>query len=247
MNCPALSDASSSASTSARRAVSVLQSFSSVATRSAAGTSMSASNSSVTWRQRSAVIASAMQLPVQPRSGANPVAVHGSWRDAEDLCRLGVGQSAEEAALDESAQAWVDGLESIERVADGEDLVGAVLDRDRCFIEADAPQRAAALRGQVASGVVDEHAAHGVGGDAHHARRVLPLDFGLFCEAQIGFVDEARGVEGVPGSLVTELPAREPAELLIDAREDLVEVGSGRLRARIRARFGLRHHRRSAV
>src|SRR5688572_7880434 len=144
MNCPALSDASSSASTSARRAVSLPQSFSSAAARSAADTSMSASKSSVTCRQRSAVIASAMQLPVQPCSGADPVAVYGSRRDAEDLRRLSVGQSAEEAALDESAQAWVDGLEPFEGIVDGEDLVGTVLDRDWRFIEADAPQCAAA-------------------------------------------------------------------------------------------------------
>ena len=173
--------------------------------------------------------------------------MHCPRRDAEDLCRLSVSESTEETALDDSAQSRIDGLESIERVVDRENFVGAILDGDRCFIEAYTPLRSASFGGEVAPCVIDEHTPHCVCGNAHHARRILPLDLGLLGEAEVGLVYEARRVERMPGSLVTELSTRELSELLVDPRKDLVEVGCRRLRARIRVRFGLRHHRRSVV
>jgi hypothetical protein len=66
--------------------------------------------------------------------------------------------------------------------------------------------------------VVAQHPAHDAGRDAEEVRAVLPADILLFDEAEVGFVDEGGGLDGVAGALAPHVVAREPPQLVVDQR-----------------------------
>jgi hypothetical protein len=72
-------------------------------------------------------------------------------------------------------------------------------------------------------GVIDQDVPHRLRRDREEVCAGLPVEsFGLD-EPKIGFVDQGRRVEGVPGPLAPELGARDPPELRVDQRHELVE------------------------
>ena len=64
---------------------------------------------------------------------------------------------------------------------------------------------AAALEGVLGAGVVDEDAAHELGGYAEEVGTALPGYAGLVDELHVGFVDEGGGLEGVVRSLAAHV------------------------------------------
>jgi hypothetical protein len=46
-----------------------------------------------------------------------------------------------------------------------------------------------------------------------------PSDSILFLQAQIGLVDESRGLEGVAWTLVRQVPTGQPSQLIVDERQ----------------------------
>ena len=56
-------------------------------------------------------------------------------------------------------------------------------------------------------------------------RPVLPLDVFDVDEPQVGLVDERRGLKRVAGPLVAHVPSRNPAQLVVDERDELIEGG----------------------
>lgn len=84
---------------------------------------------------------------------------------------------------------------------------------------------AAAFAGLVAAGVVDQDLAHQVGRDAEEVGAAFPFDAGLVYEAEIGFMDEGGGAEGVFLAFIAHVGAGEPAQFGIDQGQEGIDSG----------------------
>jgi hypothetical protein len=81
-----------------------------------------------------------------------------------------------------------------------------------------------AALGVMLAGVVNEDLAHDVGGEANEVSAVGPVD--VFAgEADISFVDEGGGLEGVAGALATHVGLGEAVKLGVNEREQAVGGG----------------------
>src|SRR5262249_57371755 len=89
--------------------------------------------------------------------------------------------------------------------------------------ELEAPEPGAAADTVLAAGVVDEDAAHGLGGRREEVHAAVPerLRAGAD-ELEIRLVDQGRGLEGVSRPLASEAPGRQPAQLFVDERQELL-------------------------
>ncbi len=68
--------------------------------------------------------------------------------------------------------------------------------------------------------VFDEDAAHGFGGRGEEMAAAIPLLCLLRVhQAEVGFVDQGRGLERLARPLLRQLPAGQFAQLLIDQRQ----------------------------
>jgi hypothetical protein len=147
--------------------------------------------------------------------------VDGSFGDIEDGGGFGVGGAGEGDEFEELDFAGVDGGEFIEGGVDGEEVGGGVTDGGELG-EGDL-LAAVAFEAFAAAGVIDEDAAHGAGGDGEEVVAVDEVDFGVGLEAEVGFVDEGGGGEGVAGAFAAELLAGDGAELGVELVDDLIE------------------------
>ena len=71
--------------------------------------------------------------------------------------------------------------------------------------------------------VVHEDAAHHASGHGEEMRAVVPLDRLPVDQADVGLVDERRRLEAVPHALARHAASRDPVELLMDERDQLLE------------------------
>jgi hypothetical protein len=83
--------------------------------------------------------------------------------------------------------------------------------------------RHAALWRTTPARVVHENAAHHLRGDAEEMRPVLPGYSVLVNQPQIRFVDNRGGRQRVISALAAEVRARQPAQLSVDKRHELVK------------------------
>ena len=99
----------------------------------------------------------------------------------------------------------------------------------------------------MSSGMVDEHASHGVGGDGEELCPVAPLGACLVHQPQVGLVDERGGGECVALRLEPELPVRHAGQVAVDQRNQALQgIGiahpRGPERVRYRVLRGVRFH-----
>ena len=165
-----------------------------------------------------------VELAGEEDAGEGPVALDGARGDLEDGSDLGDGKAAEVAKLDDAGLAGVLCGETGEGLIDGGDFVEAVGGNGEVVVHLDALKAAGAAFGVVLAGIVDEDLAHDVGGEADEVGAVVPVN--VFAgEADIGFVDEGGGLEGVVGALAAHIGLCEAVELGIDEREEAVGGG----------------------
>jgi len=108
-----------------------------------------------------------------------------------------------------------------------EDIDGAVIVR----IGLDSTQRhlmcaASTLLGEMLAGVVDEDAAHELGGDAVELCSVLPGRVPLIDETHVRFVDERRRLQCVPVVLASHGRGGTPMQLGVDDGKQPVPRGA---------------------
>ena len=63
--------------------------------------------------------------------------------------------------------------------------------------------------------VIDEDVAHQFGGDGKEVRVILPIDVLHAGKAQISFVDEGSGLQGVVGGFLAEITGGETAQFFV--------------------------------
>ena len=82
------------------------------------------------------------------------------------------------------------------------------------------PCRAAALEPLAVAGVVDEDATHRLGGRGQEVPPAVPRPTRVVSDqAEVGLVDQRRGLEGVPRGLAPEPGGGQASQLAIDERE----------------------------
>ena len=91
------------------------------------------------------------------------------------------------------------------------------------LVERPSLQAAAALPGPLATGVVDEDAAHGLGRRREEVVATLPFP-GLVPADQpdVGLVHQSGGLDGLAGLLPRQPPGGELAEFVVDQRQQLL-------------------------
>src|SRR5262245_30093227 len=56
-------------------------------------------------------------------------------------------------------------------------------------------------------------------------RAILPVDFSLVDQSQVGLVDEGGGLQGVVGIFTPHLAVREPVQFSFNQRQEFIERG----------------------
>ena len=86
--------------------------------------------------------------------------------------------------------------------------------------QVDAAEPAAPLLSGLAAGVLDEDAAHGLGRGGEEVAAAVPAAVGVAADQpQVGLVDQGGGLERLPGLLLRQPPGGQPAELVVDQRQ----------------------------
>src|SRR5262249_43194258 len=100
----------------------------------------------------------------QPGPGVGPQRVGRPGRDPQGRGGLVAGEAGEEAELDQFRRLRVHVGEPVEQVVEFEQVVGKALAGEDRLVQVRPWPAAAALPGFLAAGLLDEDAAHGLGG-----------------------------------------------------------------------------------
>jgi hypothetical protein len=107
-----------------------------------------------------------------------------------------------------------------ERLIQGEQVVVARFPEAQGLVQADAAPPAAMLGPPLAPGLVDEDAAHGLGGGGEEVAPAVPvLDLVHVHQPEVRLVDQGGGLEGLARLLLGQLLRRQPAQLLVDQQQ----------------------------
>ena len=94
---------------------------------------------------------------------------------------------------------------------------------DERLVQRDARLRAAALLRAAGARPLDQDLAHRVRGDRAEVRAVLPALRAILHQPQVGLVDERRRLERLARTLAAQIRRRQPAQLLVDDRQQRVD------------------------
>jgi hypothetical protein len=123
------------------------------------------------------------------------------------VCRLIDRHPSKRPKLDDLREARVNPLQPSEREIEREHRKPACGGDFIDVLERHPLRVIAAFRGAVPPRVIDQDAAHHLGGDPVEVRAASPVDIALFDEAQVCLVNECRRLQRVAGALVAK-PAR---------------------------------------
>ena len=110
----------------------------------------------------------------------------------------------------------------VTRLIEGEQIVVGRQDDGTRFIQVDAFPAAAVPDALFATGLLDENAAHGKGGGGEEVAAAVPVPlFPRADQAQVRLVDQGGGLERLARLLPCHPLGREPAQLVVDQRQEL--------------------------
>jgi hypothetical protein len=169
----------------------------------------------------------AANLPKQPRLGIGPVALHRPLRETQCISYLSVGETDEKSQLDDIRLHFVFRRELIQRLMHLKQSLVALGSNGRDLVEIHPFLTAAVAQTLPATRFFDQDSAHSLRRGGEEVRAVLPkLVFGAH-ESQPCFVNERGGLQGLAGFFLRNLGGSEPAQLIINQRQQL--IGGGRI------------------
>lgn len=177
--------------------------------------------------QRSGVIGVAFaDFLFKPGTCEIPIAFDGAGGDVEGVGGFGDGESTEGAKFDDATHARIDVGKLVEFFVERENVEGLFRSRKEIALDQHSVSVAASFDGIAFLGVVDEDASYD-GGCSGEELRAVPIDGGIgIGEAEIGFVDEGGGLEGVVVSFAGHVSGGEGFQLVVDGF-DGVWIGIG--------------------
>jgi len=138
--------------------------------------------------------ARSFHVPQQPQAGGAPFPLHGGGRNAEALGGFLNRKAAEVAQLDDLALLRIELVQLVERMVQGQHVNGGRREDAEGIIERHGVRETLALGGIAGLGVVDQHAPHHGGRDAHKMRPVAPIHRALTHQPQIGLMHQSGGL-----------------------------------------------------
>jgi hypothetical protein len=150
------------------------------------------------------------------------VAVSRHARDPQRLGRLLDRQAGEVAELYQLGLGRLAGRELRQRLVDGQDVLGGARVGGGDPAEVAAVQAAASLGRVLAARILDEDATHGLGRRGEEVAPAVPARVGRADQAEVRLVDQGGGLQRLPGPLPGQPRGGEPAQLVVDEREQRV-------------------------
>lgn len=147
--------------------------------------------------------------------------MHGGRGNAQDLRRLVVRESTEVVKFDCFRLAFIQLLQTRERVIEFDQVSIRFGREQQRTIEGDAGGTAASFGTPSCLCVIDQDAPHDARGDGKEMGPTRPLHIGID-ESEKGFVDERSGLQRVAGIFGTEVPFGQAVEFVVDVGEKLV-------------------------
>ena len=157
----------------------------------------------------------------QPGSRVGPVTFGRRNGIAHDLRRLRKGEPAKEAQFNEFGLSSVMRGQAVERVVHRENLVVVCGRGDVNAVKIHLDRIAAMAKGLAPTGVVNKNTPHRFGRRGKEMSLVVPIGLVVAAQAEPGFVDQRRGLEGLAGSFSRHLLRSQSAQLVIYQRQPL--------------------------
>lgn len=151
-----------------------------------------------------------------------PVPAHSPFRQAESLTDLFFGETTKVAHLDNFDQALIDLREFIQGFRNAEDLLFAGSNPFDGGIERDSRVVATAPGGVALPHLVDYDRAHHLRRIGHKPGALGDIDLAGLENAEKRLVDKRSSVEQRERFVASQAGMRQPAEVLVEQREDLL-------------------------
>src|SRR5262245_55035114 len=172
--------------------------------------------------ERQALRLFVLELFQQPGAGVGPHLVGLARRDAEDGRGGGVAEPREVAQLDQFGGLGVDPGQLGEGLVQGQQLFRLFEGGDILSV-AHPDATAAVLQTVFPAGRLHQDAAHGLGGGGEEMAAAVPVLRPLDVhQSQISLVHQRRGLERLAGPFVGHLLGRQPVQLVVDQRQELL-------------------------
>jgi hypothetical protein len=168
----------------------------------------------------------------KPRPGVSPPLFRGRHCDAQNFSRLLECQTYEIPQFDQLRLARIARREFFQRFVYRQQLVVWRGRGDVQVLPGHRRRASAAFGGLAAAGAIDENAAHRLGGDGKEVLASIPVWLCSRGDFQPRFMHESGGLERVLVAFPRQAMRRQPAQFIIDQRQQL------RPRARIAIRRG---------
>ena len=159
----------------------------------------------------------------KPRPGLEPLPLSGADRDAKRQGGLLLRQTSEVAAFDDGGEPAIALGELPQREVDFEDARGVGGSVVACLVERNHPLVAAALDAGATPRVIHDDLPHRDRADREEMTAIAPRRLRLVHQPEVGLVHEAARVERLRPAPTAELDPRQPPEVLVDQRHQLVE------------------------
>src|SRR5580658_609124 len=153
---------------------------------------------------------------MQPNARGGPLPLGGSRRDVDDAGGFFNGESAEKAQLDDLRLARIELGETLHGGIEADDVEVDRGLRAGLLLEHDYERSASTLSRVARASVVDKDLPHHLRGQRKEVSAVLQLSRLAAHQAKVCLMDESSGLQSVAAALASEMPFREPAELVVD-------------------------------
>ena len=171
-----------------------------------------------------AIEASVLPFGKQPGPGVSPEPISRSAGHAEAYSGILDGHPGEQPELDHLGRLRVIFGEPGERLIDRDDLIGRGAGNPISLGELDPPSASAVDFGTLVAGIVDQDAAHRLGGGREEMAATVPVPaiFGAH-KPQVGLMNQGRGLQRLTGCLVRQIAALRAFSTRCIPREGVVQ------------------------
>ncbi len=146
----------------------------------------------------------------------------GAFGKAERLCRFALTQPNEELQLYHFGFGSIDLLEFLQSVVQRQNSFMFEGNWHFDAVEGNPFLAAAMARRLFLACAIDQYMPHGFGRSVKKMALALPLLLDTASEFQPGFVDQRGGLQGLSWRLMRQLLCREPAQFIVDQRQELI-------------------------
>ena len=162
------------------------------------------------------------ELRAQPGLGVVPGTISTGPRQPHQLGRLLHGEPRIEPELHELRRFGVHFRQCIEGLVDGQQVIGRIRWRRDVVVKGRSLLLAAALFALLLAGIVDQDAAHRLGGGGIEVNAIVEARrFGCSYQPQVGFMDQRRRVQRLSRLFLVQFASGQLPQLVINQRQKL--------------------------